>query len=40
MDALIRHAAPTELDPRWAKVMARDRSADGEFVYSVATTAI
>ncbi len=27
-------------DPRWANVVARDRSADGSFVYSVATTGI
>lgn len=30
----------TERDPRWARVLARDRSADGEFYYSVATTGI
>ena len=28
----------TELDPRWARVVARDHSADGMFWYSVATT--
>jgi len=27
-------------DPRWARVMARDRSADGEFWYSVMTTGV
>ncbi len=27
-------------DPRWGKVLARDASADGEFVYSVATTGV
>ncbi|HXW49596.1 MAG TPA: bifunctional DNA-binding transcriptional regulator/O6-methylguanine-DNA methyltransferase Ada [Xanthobacteraceae bacterium] len=27
-------------DPRWAQVVARDRSADGQFWYSVATTGI
>jgi AraC family transcriptional regulator of adaptative response/methylated-DNA-[protein]-cysteine methyltransferase len=27
-------------DPRWAQVIARDRSADGQFWYSVATTGI
>ena len=27
-------------DPRWARVLARDRQADGEFWYSVATTGI
>lgn len=31
---------PTELDPRWARVAARDRSADGEFFYSVRTTGV
>lgn len=27
-------------DPRWARMTARDRSADGQFVYSVATTGV
>jgi AraC family transcriptional regulator, regulatory protein of adaptative response / methylated-DNA-[protein]-cysteine methyltransferase len=27
-------------DPRWARVIARDRSADGEFWYSVVTTGL
>ena len=27
-------------DPRWARVVARDKSADGEFWYSVATTGV
>src|SRR5262249_60113363 len=31
---------PTEQDPRWAAVIARDRSADGTFYYSVSTTGI
>lgn len=31
-------AAATERDPRWARVVARDRSMDGTFWYSVATT--
>jgi AraC family transcriptional regulator of adaptative response/methylated-DNA-[protein]-cysteine methyltransferase len=30
----------TELDPRWARVIARDSMADGEFWYSVASTGI
>lgn len=30
----------TERDPRWAAVIARDRGADGEFVYSVRTTGV
>src|SRR5882757_5881772 len=29
-----------EKDPRWARVVARDRTADGKFWYSVATTGI
>ncbi len=29
-----------ELDPRWARVLTRDRSADGKFWYSVATTGV
>lgn len=31
---------PTERDPRWARVVARDRSADGVFYYSVRTTGV
>jgi AraC family transcriptional regulator, regulatory protein of adaptative response / methylated-DNA-[protein]-cysteine methyltransferase len=31
---------PTEADPRWASVVARDRNADGEFFYSVVTTGV
>ena len=30
----------TSHDPRWARVMARDRTADGAFFYSVATTGV
>lgn len=30
----------TETDPRWTQVAARDRAADGEFYYSVATTGV
>ncbi|WP_158815295.1 bifunctional DNA-binding transcriptional regulator/O6-methylguanine-DNA methyltransferase Ada [Methylocapsa sp. S129] len=30
----------TEQDPRWARVVARDRVADGAFYYSVATTGV
>ena len=33
-------AAATVSDPRWAAVVARDRKADGEFVYSVKTTGV
>jgi AraC family transcriptional regulator of adaptative response/methylated-DNA-[protein]-cysteine methyltransferase len=31
---------PTEEDPRWAAVVARDRRADGMFYYSVSTTGV
>ncbi|MBB2190104.1 bifunctional DNA-binding transcriptional regulator/O6-methylguanine-DNA methyltransferase Ada [Gluconacetobacter azotocaptans] len=37
--ALARNEA-TERDPRWARIVARDRSADGLFWYSVATTGV
>lgn len=30
----------TASDPRWARIVARDRSADGRFWYSVATTGV
>ncbi len=48
MDALIAErpeqapaaATPTELDPRWAAVVARDYAADGAFYYSVRTTGV
>ncbi len=30
----------TERDPRWARVKARDRTADGQFFYSVSTTGV
>jgi AraC family transcriptional regulator, regulatory protein of adaptative response / methylated-DNA-[protein]-cysteine methyltransferase len=33
-------ATATERDPRWALVLARDRSMDGRFYYSVSTTGI
>lgn len=33
-------AAATTSDPRWAAVVARDASADGDFVYSVRTTGV
>ena len=32
--------AQTEADPRWARIVARDSAADGQFVYSVATTGV
>ena len=48
MDALITKrpeqapaaAMPTDLDPRWAAVVARDGMADGTFYYSVRTTGV
>ena len=33
-------AVPTREDPRWARVLARDSSADGQFYYSVVTTGV
>jgi AraC family transcriptional regulator, regulatory protein of adaptative response / methylated-DNA-[protein]-cysteine methyltransferase len=33
-------ATSTTLDPRWDAVVARDRAADGRFVYAVATTGV
>jgi AraC family transcriptional regulator, regulatory protein of adaptative response / methylated-DNA-[protein]-cysteine methyltransferase len=38
--ALIWPEASVEFDPRWTSVLARDRSADGQFWYSVATTGV
>ncbi|MFD2137641.1 Ada metal-binding domain-containing protein [Novosphingobium resinovorum] len=35
-----RHIDRTASDPRWAQVVARDKSADGKLWYSVATTGI
>jgi AraC family transcriptional regulator of adaptative response/methylated-DNA-[protein]-cysteine methyltransferase len=42
MTELIDKQGPiaTAEDPRWARVMARDRTADGQFWYSVATTGV
>src|SRR5215469_9263955 len=31
---------PTESDPRWARLKARDQQSDGNFFYSVATTGV
>jgi AraC family transcriptional regulator of adaptative response/methylated-DNA-[protein]-cysteine methyltransferase len=36
----ITAALPVEQDPRWQSVMARDRTADGSFFFSVASTRI
>lgn len=38
--ACVRAGAELEADPRWARVLTRDRSADGQFWYSVATTGV
>lgn len=38
--ARVQPKAAVEADPRWARVLARDRSADGQFWYSVATTGV
>jgi AraC family transcriptional regulator of adaptative response/methylated-DNA-[protein]-cysteine methyltransferase len=35
-----RSRRPTVDDPRWARLVARDKTADGQFWYSVATTGI
>jgi AraC family transcriptional regulator of adaptative response/methylated-DNA-[protein]-cysteine methyltransferase len=37
---MVDAATATVNDPRWARVVARDRSADGEFWYSVVTTGV
>jgi AraC family transcriptional regulator of adaptative response/methylated-DNA-[protein]-cysteine methyltransferase len=39
MIEMARHAAPVD-DTRWAAVAARDRSADGRFVYAVTSTGV
>ena len=36
----VRKVARVEADPRWARIVARDRTADGQFWYSVATTGV
>ena len=33
-------ALPTEMDPRWTSVVARNKAADGTFYYSVSTTGV
>jgi AraC family transcriptional regulator of adaptative response/methylated-DNA-[protein]-cysteine methyltransferase len=37
---MVDRSTATETDPRWAQVVARDRSADGRFWYSVLTTGV
>ena len=38
--ACFRPEPAVEADPRWARILTRDRSADGQFWYSVATTGV
>jgi AraC family transcriptional regulator, regulatory protein of adaptative response / methylated-DNA-[protein]-cysteine methyltransferase len=38
--SIARPSAAVEADPRWARIVARDRSADGAFWYSVLTTGV
>jgi AraC family transcriptional regulator of adaptative response/methylated-DNA-[protein]-cysteine methyltransferase len=40
MSDIKREKLAVETDPRWARMLARDRTADGEFWYSVATTGV
>lgn len=40
MDRHDKQAAATLADPRWARIVARDKTADGAFWYTVNTTAI
>ncbi len=39
-DTLDADARRTEEDPRWARIQARDKTADGQFWYAVSTTGI
>ena len=36
----MRKSMPVAEDPRWARILARDKSADGQFWYSVCTTGV
>ncbi len=38
--SLKKALTPTERDPRWSRILARDPTADGQFYYSVATTGV
>lgn len=40
MSTMQARAGDVASDPRWARVLARDKTADGEFWYSVATTGV
>ena len=37
---ITHHIEAVEADPRWARILARDKAADGRFWYSVATTGV
>ncbi|MBV9979238.1 MAG: bifunctional DNA-binding transcriptional regulator/O6-methylguanine-DNA methyltransferase Ada [Bradyrhizobium sp.] len=37
---LMQGSVPVAEDPRWARVLARDKAADGQFWYSVSTTGV
>jgi AraC family transcriptional regulator of adaptative response/methylated-DNA-[protein]-cysteine methyltransferase len=39
-NTMTAHSSHSTLDPRWPRVAARDKSADGAFWYSVATTGV
>src|SRR5260221_14570636 len=36
----VRHSETVADDPRWARIVARDKNADGVFWYSVVTTGV
>lgn len=40
MNSQDKKAAATLADPRWARIVARDKSADGTFWYTVDTTGV
>ncbi|MBP0495920.1 bifunctional DNA-binding transcriptional regulator/O6-methylguanine-DNA methyltransferase Ada [Roseomonas indoligenes] len=40
MNSQDKQAAANLADPRWARIVARDRTADGEFWYTVSTTGV
>jgi len=42
MDAMVHQMTnrPADQDPRWAAVVARDKTADGRFFYSVRSTGV
>ena len=40
MESILTTKTDTASDPRWARILAREKAADGEFWYSVVTTGI